>query len=59
MYVVIPNSNQRASTIQDVMVFFRTLFIKGIHNIVMHLKHDAFIPFWSSEGFDLVKKEVV
>ena len=38
-------------------VFFRA-FIKGLHNIVMHLKHDAFSPFWSLEGFDLVKKEV-
>ena len=25
----------------------------------MHLKHDAFSPFSSVEGFDLVKKEVV
>ena len=37
----------------------RALFIKGLHNIVMHLKHDAFSPFSSVEGFDLVKKEVV
>ena len=40
--------------------FFSGLyFFKGIHNIVMHLKHDAFSPFQSLEGFDLVKKEVV
>jgi hypothetical protein len=54
-----PNSNQHASTIQYVMVFFTALFIKGIYNVVMHLQHDSFSPFWSLEGFDLVKKEVV
>jgi hypothetical protein len=37
----------------------RALFIKGLHNIVMHLKHDAFSPFLSLDGFDLVKKQVV
>jgi hypothetical protein len=57
MSVIRPNSNQHAS-IQD-KIFLRALFIKGMHNIVMHLKHDAFSPFWSLESFDLVQKEVV
>ena len=60
MSVITSNSNPHTS-IQDVMVFFffRALIFKGLYNILMHLKHNAFSPFWSLEDFDLVKKEVV
>ena len=59
MSVIRPNSNQHVS-IHDVMSPPpKALFFKGIHNIVMHLKHDAFSPFWSLKGFDLFKKEAV